>query len=79
MVQGTCPNIYYKWRIYNNRWNLSFKMKGENLWMKIICEPQAKLHYLTLRLVLSLNNPQNSEMNFCENMNLTCSQLVDQV
>jgi hypothetical protein len=49
-------------KIYNNRWNFSFKMKGENLWMKIICEPQAKLHYLALRSVLSLNNPQNNEM-----------------
>jgi hypothetical protein len=28
--------------------------------------------YLTLRSVLSLNNPQNSEMIFCENMKLTC-------
>jgi hypothetical protein len=28
--------------------------------------------YLTLRLVSSLNNPQNSEMKFCENMKLTC-------
>jgi len=27
--------------------------------------------YLTLRLVLSLNNPQIREMNFCENMKLT--------
>ncbi len=27
-------------------------------------------NYLTLRLVLSLNNPQNSEMIFCENMKL---------
>jgi hypothetical protein len=25
-----------------------------------------KMEYLTLRSVLSLNNPQNSEMNFCE-------------
>jgi len=25
-----------------------------------------------LRLVSSLNNPQNSEMNYCENMKLTC-------
>jgi len=29
-------------------------------------------HYLTLSLVLSLNNPPNSEMKSCENMNLTC-------
>ncbi len=28
-------------------------------------------HYLTLRSVLSLNNPQNSEMKSCENMKLT--------
>jgi hypothetical protein len=28
--------------------------------------------YLTLRLVSSLNNPQNSEMNFYENMKSTC-------
>jgi hypothetical protein len=28
--------------------------------------------YLTLRSVSSLNNPQNSEMKFCENMKLTC-------
>jgi len=27
--------------------------------------------YLTLRLDSSLNNPQNSEMKFCENMKLT--------
>jgi hypothetical protein len=73
MVQGTYPTIYYKWiYIYINRWNFSFKMKGENLWMKIICEPQAKSHYLALRSILSLNNPQNNEMIFCENMNLTC-------
>jgi hypothetical protein len=25
-------------------------------------------NYLTLRLVSSLNNPQNTEMNFCENI-----------
>jgi hypothetical protein len=30
------------------------------------------MEYLTLRLILSLNNPQNSEMKFCENMKLTC-------
>jgi hypothetical protein len=29
-------------------------------------------YYLTLRSVLSLNNPQNSEMKFCENMKFTC-------
>jgi hypothetical protein len=29
-------------------------------------------YYLTLRLVSPLNNPQNSEMNFCETMNLKC-------
>jgi len=28
--------------------------------------------YLTLRLVFSLNNPQNSEMEFYRNMKLTC-------
>jgi hypothetical protein len=28
--------------------------------------------YITLRLVSSLNNPQNSEIKFCENMKLTC-------
>jgi hypothetical protein len=28
--------------------------------------------YLTLKSVSSLNNPQNSEMKFCENMKLTC-------
>jgi len=28
--------------------------------------------YLTLRLVLSSNNPQNREMKFCENMKWTC-------
>jgi hypothetical protein len=28
--------------------------------------------YLTLRSVSSLNNPQNSEMKFCENIKLTC-------
>jgi hypothetical protein len=27
--------------------------------------------YLTLRSVLSVNNPQNNEMKFCENMKLT--------
>jgi hypothetical protein len=27
---------------------------------------------LTLRSVLSLSNPQNIEMNFCENMKLVC-------
>jgi len=31
-----------------------------------------KMIYLTLRSVSSLNNPQNSEMKFCENMKLTC-------
>ncbi len=30
------------------------------------------LNYLTLRSVSSLNNPQNSEMKFCENIKLTC-------
>jgi hypothetical protein len=29
-------------------------------------------NYLTLRLVSSSNNPQNSEMKFYENMKLTC-------
>jgi hypothetical protein len=29
-------------------------------------------NYLTLRSVSSLTNPQNSEMKFCENMELTC-------
>jgi hypothetical protein len=28
--------------------------------------------YLVLRLVLTLNNPQNSEMKFRENMKFTC-------
>jgi hypothetical protein len=34
--------------------------------------PYVLPYYLTLRLVLSMNNPQNSEMKFCENMKLTC-------
>jgi len=34
--------------------------------------PNMKDGYLTLRLVLSLNNPQNNEMKICENMKLTC-------
>jgi hypothetical protein len=72
IIQGTSPNIYYKRKIYNNKWNLSFKMKGEIFLMKITFEPQAILYYLTLRSVSSLNKPQISEMNFCENMNLTC-------
>jgi len=29
-------------------------------------------NYLTPRLVLLFNNPQNNEMKFCENMKLTC-------
>jgi len=29
-------------------------------------------YFLTRRSVSSLNNPQNSEMTFCENMKLTC-------
>jgi hypothetical protein len=28
--------------------------------------------YLNLRSILSLNNPQNNEIKFCENMKLTC-------
>jgi hypothetical protein len=31
-----------------------------------------KFTYLTLKAILSLNNPQNNEMKFCENMKLTC-------
>jgi len=30
------------------------------------------LDYLALISVLSLNNPQNNEMKFCENMKLIC-------
>jgi hypothetical protein len=38
---------------------------------KMICAKGAKeLPYL--KLVLSLNNHQNSEMNYCENMKLIC-------
>jgi hypothetical protein len=31
-----------------------------------------KCKYLIGRSVSSLNNPQNSEMEFCENVKLTC-------
>ncbi len=40
-----------------------------------VCTPKHnndQLWYLTLRSVSSLNNPQNNELNFCENMKLTC-------
>jgi len=30
------------------------------------------MQYLTLKLVSSLNNPQNNEMKSCENMKLAC-------
>jgi len=33
--------------------------------------------YLTIRLVSPLNNPQNNEMKFCENMKLTCRKLSE--
>ncbi len=43
-------------------------IKNSNKGHRNCCLP----HYLTLRLVLQLNNPQNREMKFCENMKLTC-------
>jgi len=32
--------------------------------------------YLTLRSISSLNNPQNSEMNFCENMKFNMLKII---
>jgi hypothetical protein len=45
--------------------NVSWSCKKEKKWAH-------NSQYLTLRSVSALNNTQNSEMNFCENMKLTC-------
>jgi hypothetical protein len=48
-----------------------FKFKFQEFVLQNVFVTSVILNYLTMRLVSSLNNPQNSEMEFCENMKFT--------
>jgi hypothetical protein len=65
----------------NWKWNIStdFNLRchpllRQKILLRVSCPPHTLLtfYYLTPRSVSSLNNPQNSEMIFCENMKVTC-------
>jgi hypothetical protein len=49
-----------------------FKFKFQEFVLQNVLVTSVIVNYLTMRSVSSLNNPQNSEMKFCENMKFTC-------
>jgi hypothetical protein len=62
--QGVCHSVALPFTL-----KIYLKAK-EELWKLKYFTMQK--YTFTLRSVLSLNNPQNREMKFCENMKLTC-------
>ncbi len=55
---------------------LHFVHKTLNMRILFLGRPGGFIRYLTLRSDLSLNNPQNSEMNFCEKYEIDMLKII---
>jgi hypothetical protein len=60
------------WHLFNNACRHYFKFKFQEFVLQNVLVTGVIVNYLTMRSVSPLNNPQNSEMKFCEIMKFTC-------